>query len=120
MEGGKNGTHEIKKVSSKPNVHLVMTDSGDYLPHKSVKLWELNELQKYDKETVSKEHVTGRADPYFIFHNETVLAVTPIGEAFQSGVHPTLTIKNPYSINKFMNLNFNKFKLNNITTDEID
>ena len=49
-----------------------------------------------------------------------MLAVTPLGESFDNGTHATTTTDCPYSVDKFMNLNFNKTKISNMTVSEID
>ena len=59
-------------------------------------------------------------DPFFYFHNETILAVTPLGEPFDNATHPTIITKSHFSVNKFMNLEFNKAKINNMSVSEID
>ena len=120
LEGGKNGTHEIKKVDSTPHVTLYNTPLSDYVPHFEVKKWVYEQLPNYDRETITVVNGPERTDPFFYFHNVTTLAVTPIGEAFDNATHPTITVNNPYSVDKFMNLSFNKTKLKNMTMEEID
>ena len=39
MEGGKNGTHEIKKVSSNPHVTLYMTPAPELNGNSNIKTW---------------------------------------------------------------------------------